>query len=65
MGVLTFYTVDWSVAASCSPVIPMCHSWDFVGICSPNRKLQNKCGLRCLGNVCVRGGAGVGYIYYL
>ena len=55
MGVLTFSTVDWSVVASCSPVIPMCHRWDSVGICSLNRKLQNKCGLRCLGNVCVRG----------
>ena len=25
-------------------------------VTSPNRKLQNKCGLRCLSNVCVRGG---------
>ena len=63
MGVLTFSTVDWSVVASCSPVILMCRSWDSVGIGSPTRKLQSECGLRCWDNVCVRGGAEVGHIY--
>ena len=56
MGVLTFSTVDWSVVASCSPVMPMYRRWA--------SKLQSECGLRCLGNVCVRGVQDLGIFIY-